>query len=96
MKFASLLCAAALLSAPAVVASSPLEGLKFEQQKQQVIKDIKAACKPKTTLSDNDFANKVLASEDNKLNVRNATLELERNNKQGYKEAIGKVKCPAL
>lgn len=95
MKTTSLFCFAALLSVPAAFASTPLQGLKFEQQKQQVIKDIKAACKPKTAISDNDFANKVLASEDNKRHVRDATLALERNNKQGYKDAIGNVKCPA-
>ncbi|MBV8045328.1 YicS family protein [Pluralibacter sp.] len=95
MKFTSLLCFVALLSVPAAFASSPLQGLKFEQQKQQVIKDIKAVCKPKTPLSDNDFANKVIASEDNKLHVREATLALDRNNKQAYKDAISKVKCPA-
>ncbi|VFS67118.1 Uncharacterised protein [Kluyvera cryocrescens] len=32
---------------PAVAMAAPLEGLKFEQQKQQVLKDVKLNCPTK-------------------------------------------------
>ena len=35
---------AASLLLPAVALAAPLEGLKFEQQKQQVVKDVKQNC----------------------------------------------------
>jgi hypothetical protein len=96
MKISPMLYLAACLVVPAAQADSPLKGLQFEQQKQQVMKDIRKACTPKQNLSDNDFANKILASEDNKRRVRDATLALERNNEKNYWDAIGKVQCPDL
>ncbi len=46
-------------------------------------------------LSDNDFANKVLATDGNKNAVREATLAKERNNQKSYQAAIDKIVCPA-
>ena len=45
--------------------------------------------------SDNDFANKVLATDGNKNAVREATLAKERNNQKSYQAAIDKIVCPA-
>lgn len=42
--------------------------------KQLVLKAVKEKCTPAATLSDNDFANKVLASKENQTYVREATL----------------------
>lgn len=90
-----LLSLAACLAAPALVyAGSPMEGLKFEQQKRQVIEDVKKNCAPAGAITDDQFANLVLASEENKLRVREATLALERNDAQRYAAAIKQVPCP--
>lgn len=50
--------------------------------KQQVLKAVKEKCAPASHLSDNDFANKVLATDGNKNAVREATLAKERNNQK--------------
>ena len=55
---------------------------------------MKEKCAPASTLSDNDFANKILASKDNQSYVREATLAKERNNQKGYLAAIDKIRCP--
>ncbi len=52
-------------------------------------------CAPASHLSDNDFANKVLATDGNKNAVREATLAKERNNQKSYQAAIDKIVCPA-
>lgn len=52
--------------------------------KQQVLKAVKEKCAPASHLSDNDFANKVLATDGNKNAVREATLAKERNNQKSY------------
>lgn len=70
------------LSATSAWAESPLQSLQFEQQKQQVLKAVKEKCAPASHLSDNDFANKVLATDGNKNAVREATLAKERNNQK--------------
>lgn len=49
--------------------------------------------RPASTLSDTDFANKILASKDNQSYVREATLAKERNNQKGYLAAIDKIRC---
>ena len=63
--------------------------------KQQVLKAVKEKCAPASHLSDNDFANKVLATDGNKNAVREATLAKERNNQKSYRAAIDKIVCPA-
>ncbi|MDK6951428.1 YicS family protein, partial [Klebsiella pneumoniae] len=83
------------LSATSAWAESPLQSLQFEQQKQQVLKAVKEKCAPASHLSDNDFANKVLATDGNKNAVREATLAKERNNQKSYQAAIDKIVCPA-
>ena len=65
------------------------------QQKQQVLKAVEEKCAPASHLSDNDFANKVLATDGNKNAVREATLAKERNNQKSYQAAIDKIVCPA-
>lgn len=90
-----LLSLAALLAAPTLVhAESPMEGLKFEQQKRQVIEDVKKNCTPPGAISDDQFANLVLETEENRLRVREATLALERNDAQRYAAAVKQVQCP--
>lgn len=96
MNKSGLIVLLACLAAPVAWANSPLQGLQFEQQKQQVMKDVRKACAPKQKLSDTEFGNKILTSEENKRHVRDATLALERNNQQNYWDAIGKVQCPDL
>ncbi|EPH2695497.1 YicS family protein [Klebsiella aerogenes] len=94
MKACWMLCLVTALSASAAWAESPLQSLQFEQQKQQVLKVVKEKCAPASTLSDTDFANKILASKDNQSYVREATLAKERNNQKGYLAAIDKIRCP--
>ncbi|MDX6019184.1 YicS family protein [Scandinavium sp. V105_16] len=96
MKTTPLLCLLACLAAPAAYANSPMQGLQFEQQKLQVMKDVKKTCTPSKNLSETDFANKILANEDNKRHVRDATLAMERNNQKNYWDAIGQIQCPDL
>ncbi|WP_320408394.1 YicS family protein [Klebsiella aerogenes] len=94
MKACWMLCLVTALSASAAWAESPLQSLQFEQQKQQVLKAVKEKCAPASTLSDTDFANKILASKDNQSYVREATLAKELNNQKGYLAAIDKIRCP--
>ena len=61
MKACWMVCLVTALSATSAWAESPLQSLQFEQQKQQVLKAVKEKCAPASHLSDNDFANKVLA-----------------------------------
>jgi hypothetical protein len=96
MKSTPLLCLLACLALPAAYASTPLQGLQFEQQKMQVMKDVKKTCTPSKNMSETDFANKILANEDNKRHVRDATLAMERNNQKNYWDAIGQIQCPDL
>lgn len=86
--------ATGLASATVAYAESPMEGLKFEQQKRQVIEDVKKNCAPAGAISDDQFANLVLETEDNRLRVREATLALERNDTQRYAAAVKQVQCP--
>lgn len=81
MKACWMVCLVTALSATSAWAESPLQSLQFEQQKQQVLKAVKEKCAPASHLSDNDFANKVLAK--------------ERNNQKSYQAAIDKIVCPA-
>ena len=66
MKACWMVCLVTALSATSAWAESPLQSLQFEQQKQQVLKAVKEKCAPASHLSDNDFANKVLATDGNK------------------------------
>lgn len=77
----------------AVLADSAFEGLKFEQQKQKVLLDVKKACPPQKNMSDDAWVNKILSSEANKNHIREATVALDRNNQQNYWDAVGKVEC---
>lgn len=96
MKTVPLLCLLACFAAPAALANTPMKGLQFEQQKQQVMKDVKKTCTPNKTMSDNEFGNKILANEENKMHVRDATIALERNNQKNYWDAIGQIQCPDM
>ncbi|MEQ6279607.1 YicS family protein [Kluyvera cryocrescens] len=84
----------ASLILPAIAMAAPLEGLKFEQQKQQVLKDVKLNCPAQIGLSDTQFANRVLESAQNKTAVQSATRALEKNDKAGYQQAIKRIQCP--
>lgn len=83
----------ACLALPAMAA--PLEGLKFEQQKQQVVKDVKQNCPDSSGMSDAAFANHILDSAQNKQAVQTATRALDKNDRAGYEKAIREIQCPA-
>lgn len=57
---------AASLMLPHLAAAAPLSGLKFEQQKQQIVKDVRKNCPASSALDDTQFANRVLESAENK------------------------------
>ena len=92
MSFALSLAASLMFSS--VATAAPLSGLKFEQQKQQVLKDVKLNCPAQIGLSDTQFANRVLESAQNKTAVQSATRALEKNDKAGYQQAIKRIQCP--
>nr|VUD33423.1 putative secreted protein [Raoultella sp. NCTC 9187] len=91
MKACWMLCLVSALSASAAWAESPLQSLQFEQQKQLVLKAVKEKCTPAATLSDNDFANKVLASKENQTYVREATLAKGVITRRTTRAAIDKI-----
>ncbi|MGX6460493.1 YicS family protein [Klebsiella grimontii] len=76
MKIALSLAVCLVLSS--VATAAPLSGLKFEQQKQQIVK----------------FANRVLESAENKTAVQSATRALDKNNSAAYQKAISAIACP--
>lgn len=88
------ICLAVCLMLPTVAFSAPLEGLKFEQQKQQVVKDVKQNCPAHSGLSDTQFANKILDSAENKTAVQSATRALDKNDRAAYEKAIKSIQCP--
>lgn len=85
---------AASLLLPTMTLAAPLEGLKFEQQKQQVVKDVKQNCPASSALSDTQFANRILDSADNKTAVQSATRALDKNDRPAYEKAIKSIQCP--
>ena len=95
MKACWMVCLVTALSATSAWAESPLQSLQFEQQKQQVLKDVKLNCPTNSGLSDTQFANRVLESAENKTAVQSATRALEKNDKAGYQQAIKRIQCPS-
>jgi hypothetical protein len=91
--FILLLC---LTASAGAAAESALKSLQFDQQKRQVMTELKKVCHQPKGVSDTEWANRILASEDNQRHVREASLALERNNTQNYWDAIGKVECPEM
>lgn len=89
------ICLAVCLMLPAVAFAAPLEGLKFEQQKQQVVKDVKQNCPDSSGMSDTQFANQILDSAENKTAVHSATRALDKNDRTAYEKAIREIQCPA-
>lgn len=96
MKVVASLCLLACLGISTAYANTPMKSLQFEQQKQQVLKDVKKTCTPSQNMSDNAFGNKILNSEENKRHVQDATVALERNNQKNYWDAISKIQCPDM
>ena len=84
----------ASLILPAIAMAAPLEGLKFEQQKQQIVKDVRKNCPNSSALDDTQFANRVLESAENKTAVQSATRALDKNNSAAYQKAISAIACP--
>ena len=82
------------LALPAVATAAPLSGLKFEQQKQQIVKDVRKNCPNSSALDDTQFANRVLESAENKTAVQSATRALDKNNSAAYQKAISAIACP--
>lgn len=84
----------ACLALPVAASAAPLEGLKFAQQKQQVVKDVKQNCPANNGMSDTTFANRVLESAENKTAVHSATRALDKNDTVAYRQAISRIQCP--
>lgn len=76
MSFALSLAASLMFSS--VATAAPLSGLKFEQQKQQIVKDVRRNCPASSALDDTQFANRVLESAENKTAVQSATRALDK------------------
>lgn len=85
---------AASLMLPGVATAAPLSGLKFEQQKQQIVKDVRKNCPASSGMDDTQFANRVLESAENKTAVQSATRALDKNNSAAYQKAISSIQCP--
>lgn len=85
---------AACLMLPIVATAAPLSGLKFEQQKQQIVKDVRKNCPVSRGLDDTQFANRVLESTENKTAVKSATRALDKNDSAAYQRAINDIQCP--
>jgi len=85
---------AASLMLPHLATAAPLSGLKFEQQKQQIVKDVRKNCPASSALDDTQFANRVLESAENKTAVQSATRALDKNNSAAYQKAISGIQCP--
>ena len=94
MKACWMVCLVTALSATSAWAESPLQRLQFEQQKQQVVKDVKQNCPASSGLSDSQFANRVLESKENKTAVQSATRALDKNDRSAYEKAIKSIQCP--
>ncbi|WP_228288586.1 MULTISPECIES: YicS family protein [unclassified Klebsiella] len=82
------------LALPAVATAAPLSGLKFEQQKQQIVKDVRKNCPASSGLADTIFANRVLESPENKVAVQSAARALDKNSDAAYQKAISGIQCP--
>jgi anaerobic C4-dicarboxylate transporter len=94
MKYAHLFCLViCLLFAAFVHAQTKDDPVKSEALKQSVLKDVKKACSPQGKETDKAWQAKIMTSEANKLLVKNAMLAMERNNLDGYWEAVSKVDC---
>lgn len=85
---------AASLMLPHLATAAPLSGLKFEQQKQQIVKDVGKNCPASSALDDTQFANRVLESAENKTAVQSATRALDKNNSAAYQKVISGIQCP--
>jgi hypothetical protein len=86
-----------IVSMPGIaLADSPFQSLEFGKNKQQLVRDTKEKCQPEIKVSDDDWANKILASGDNKHLISNAKTALEKNNNRDYQKALGQIKCPQL
>ncbi|CAM3858815.1 YicS family protein [Rahnella bruchi] len=86
-----------IMSMPGIaLADSAFQSLEFGKNKQQLVRDTKEKCQPEKKVSDDDWANKILLSKDNKDLIRNAKTALEKNNNRDYEKAIGQIKCPQL
>lgn len=94
MKIALSLAVCLVLVLPSVATAAPLSGLKFEQQKQQIVKDVRKNCPNSSALDDTQFANRVLESAENKTAVQSATRALDKNNSAAYQKAISAIACP--
>lgn len=78
------------------LAGSAYESLQFGKYKQQIVSDLKKVCHTQKKISDEELANKILSSEENKGYIREARIALERNNEKNYWNAIGNVECPEM
>ena len=94
MKAAHLFCLIVCLLLTAFVhAKETQDPLKNAKMKQAVMKDIKKVCSPQGKQTDTQWQAMILSSEGNKLLIKNAVLAMERDNLDGYWEAVGKVDC---
>lgn len=78
----------------AAYATSPLEGLKFQSHKTQIMKDLKHACKADNIKDDNAWLNAVLAIGNNKNLVQSASNYLAKNDQKHYQKTMSEIQCP--
>lgn len=94
MKSAHLFCLIVCLLFAAFVHAQELnDPVKVEQMKQAVLKDVKKACAPQRKQSDKEWQAMIMSSEANRMLVKNAVVAMERNNQEGYWDAVSQVDC---
>ncbi|NUU65949.1 hypothetical protein HQN64_07480 [Enterobacteriaceae bacterium BIT-l23] len=85
----------ATLFVPAIaLAENPFAGLQFQQQRAQIVKEMRAKCGVSLEQSDTEWQNRLLGMEGNKENIQQATQAMQRKNQQQYDAAIKRIKCP--
>lgn len=95
MKFLKFLLLGAVLSVPvSALADNPFAGLQFEQQRAQIVKEMRAKCGVSLEQSDTDWQNRLLKVKGNQESIQQATQALQRKHQKQYDAAIKQIKCP--
>ncbi|MTD37473.1 hypothetical protein GIX45_02270 [Erwinia sp. CPCC 100877] len=95
MKLLNFLFLGAVLSVPvSVLANNPFSGLQFQQQRGQIVKEMRAKCDVSPEQSDTEWQNRLLGVEGNKEHIQQATRAMQRKNQKQYDAAIKQIKCP--
>lgn len=89
-----LLLGAALFVPTIALADNAYSGLQFQQQRGQIVKEMRAKCGVSLEQSDTEWQNRLMGIEGNKENIQQATQAMQRKNQQQYDAAIERIKCP--